>query len=73
MNTTILHKNLEPIRPLGAGLAERVLGACLWLDRVLERQRERRALGALDDRLLADIGVSRTDALSESGKPFWRD
>ena len=36
------------------------------------RHAQRRALGALDDRLLADIGVSRKDALAEARKPFWR-
>lgn len=46
-------------------LADLLLG---WLDRA----RERRALGALDDRLLADIGRSRADVEAETGKPFWR-
>ncbi|MGB5065659.1 MAG: DUF1127 domain-containing protein [Candidatus Competibacter sp.] len=27
---------------------------------------------ALDDRMLKDIGISRTDALREGSKPFWR-
>ena len=36
------------------------------------RHAQRRALGALDDRLLADIGVSHKDALAEARKPFWR-
>ena len=38
-----------------------------------ERDRQRRALARLDDRLLRDIGVSRTAALRESQKPFWRE
>jgi uncharacterized protein YjiS (DUF1127 family) len=37
-----------------------------------ERRNQRLALCDLDDRLLADIGVSRTDALAEAQKPFWR-
>jgi len=36
------------------------------------RRAQRRALGELDDRLLADIGLSRTDAVAEARKPFWR-
>jgi uncharacterized protein YjiS (DUF1127 family) len=36
-----------------------------------ERRRQRLALLELDDRLLADIGVSRADALAEARKPFW--
>jgi hypothetical protein len=29
-------------------------------------------LSELDDRLLADVGISREDALREARKPFWR-
>lgn len=34
---------------------------------------ERRLLASLDDRMLRDIGVSRSDADEESRKPFWRE
>lgn len=37
-----------------------------------ERARQRRALLALDDRLLSDIGISRAEAEGEACKPFWR-
>lgn len=37
-----------------------------------ERRRQRRALEALPDHLLHDIGVSRSDAVQEADKPFWR-
>ena len=37
-----------------------------------ERARQRRQLGELDDRLLADIGVRRIDACQESQKHFWQ-
>jgi uncharacterized protein YjiS (DUF1127 family) len=37
-----------------------------------ERRRQRRALAALDDRLLRDIGVAPRLALDEAAKPFWR-
>ena len=40
----------------------------LWL----ERMRDRRTLAALDDRMLRDIGVSRSDVEAEARKPFWR-
>jgi len=39
----------------------------LWVSRI----RERRQLLALDDRLLADIGVDRNGALKEAERPFW--
>jgi len=42
---------------------------CLWQDRA----RSRRWLMALDDRLLKDIGRSRTDAIREASKPFWKE
>lgn len=40
----------------------------LWL----ARWRDRRALDALSDHMLKDMGLSRADAAGESGKPFWR-
>ena len=36
------------------------------------RDRERRELLSLDDRTLADIGLTRCDALAEAEKPFWK-
>jgi uncharacterized protein YjiS (DUF1127 family) len=37
-----------------------------------ERARMRHALAAMDDRLLRDIGLTRSEALREFRKPFWR-
>ena len=45
-------------------LAERLLA-------MLETHRQRRALLALDDRLLRDIGLSRADAEHEAVRSFW--
>jgi uncharacterized protein YjiS (DUF1127 family) len=39
-----------------------------WIDRA----RQRRALAALDDHMLRDIGVTRLEAAREYEKPFWR-
>lgn len=36
------------------------------------RSRQRRALAELDERLLADVGVSRQAAQSEAKKWFWQ-
>ena len=36
------------------------------------RARARRELAGCDDYLLRDIGVSRSQAQFESGKPFWQ-
>ena len=41
------------------------------LRRWLELSRQRRALAQLDERLLQDIGINRTDAVHESQRPFW--
>ena len=38
-----------------------------------QRARQRRALSRLDDRLLADIGVSRAAAAHEAAKRPWED
>ena len=36
------------------------------------RWRQRRMLETLDDRMLQDIGISRSQALAEARKPCWR-
>jgi uncharacterized protein YjiS (DUF1127 family) len=64
---------------LGGGLKPRLDEKARPIDRVLEllrewrqRTRERRELATLDDYLLHDIGLSRSQAQFESGKAFWR-
>ena len=37
-----------------------------------DRTRQRRTMLRLDDHLLHDIGLSRTDVEVEASKPFWR-
>jgi len=50
------------------GLANRLLATLrLWV----RRHRGRRELRELDDRTLRDIGISRSVADFEGGKPFW--
>ena len=50
-----------------------------WLWRTLktlqlwfERSRQRRHLASLNDHMLKDIGLDRTDVSIEIEKPFWR-
>jgi uncharacterized protein YjiS (DUF1127 family) len=37
-----------------------------------DRSRQRRTLMRLDDHLLHDIGLGRSDVEREASKPFWR-
>jgi uncharacterized protein YjiS (DUF1127 family) len=64
---------LEPARPGLSGLRSwQILPA--WLDRLVtewERRHQRRQLLKLDDRLLADIGISRQQAAEEDLEFWW--
>jgi uncharacterized protein YjiS (DUF1127 family) len=42
------------------------------LRRFYDRQQQYRALIQLDDRMLADIGVTREQAQAAAREPFWR-
>jgi uncharacterized protein YjiS (DUF1127 family) len=44
----------------------------VWPRALIARWRERRILEEMDDRMLRDIGISRSQALAEAAKPFWR-
>ncbi|MFJ2388485.1 DUF1127 domain-containing protein [Pseudomonas koreensis] len=58
------------IQPLVRPQPLRRLLRGLWQG--LERARTRRLLAQLDQRDLADFGLSHADRLSELEKPFWR-
>ena len=62
-----LHRSVH--RPATRARLTRVVAA---VDRWLELRRQRRALLALNDNLLKDIGLSPADAWQEGRKPFWR-
>ncbi|WGF89977.1 DUF1127 domain-containing protein [Marinivivus vitaminiproducens] len=47
-----------------------------WLEPLLvamDRYRQRRTLAELDEHMLKDIGISRSEADQEAAKPFWRE
>jgi uncharacterized protein YjiS (DUF1127 family) len=52
------------------GLLDKHQRRQFWFE--LEKARQRGVLKDLDDRLLADIGVTREQAEREARKPFWR-
>lgn len=58
-------------RSLVRQLARQAERAVTTLLRWHELARTRRALMRLDDTMLKDIGLSRTDALREADRPFW--
>ena len=70
-----------PVLPLAGGALLRVFASVLalvthWLKEVLRARRHRReanVLAGLDRRMLADIGITRTDVRDAFSEPFWDD
>lgn len=67
-----------PPAPHAAGIAgvtrkaRRVVAKCLeTLVLWQERASQRHALGEMNEHMLKDLGISRTQAEGEAGKPFW--
>src|SRR6266567_1031466 len=60
---------LEAIRALGAVLVERVAHAA----KILRHRRDLEFLAGLDDRMLKDIGLTRSDLRFALSEPLWRD
>lgn len=63
-------------RSLSASPAHRAVGnrGTAWIDwlrRVLHAAESRRQLAEMDRRMLADIGVSRAEALEEAARAPW--
>ncbi len=63
---------LEPSAARRPGVRDALVTAFAQMRRWYALYRQRRALLALDDAFLKDIGLSRVDTLVEGGKPFWR-
>lgn len=59
------HNALETVKTVAIRLFDLLLA---WQ----ARADDRRHLAELDSRTLADIGLTRADALKEASKPFWR-
>jgi len=48
------------------------IGIATQLQQWLQRSRTRREITELDDHLLRDIGLTRSDVMAESRKHFWQ-
>ena len=68
MTTISIKHGVNPLNYAADGLAHVVYTLHLWH----ERAKQRRALQALTDDQLRDVGISRPAARVESSKPFWR-
>ncbi|WP_163847247.1 DUF1127 domain-containing protein [Pseudooceanicola aestuarii] len=62
--TTRTLGSISSSTPAFRGLVGRVFS-------MLSLYRERQSLARLDDKMLADIGVTREQALREAGRPLW--
>jgi len=70
-----------PILPVAGGALLRVLASLValvtyWLKELARARRHRReanALAGLDRRMLADIGITRSDVRDAFSEPFWDD
>lgn len=62
----------RPSQGIGQGIGGAVVALFDTVATWNERRRQRRALEALPDHLLHDIGLSRADAVTEADKPFWQ-
>lgn len=61
------------LAPVWQSLSARFVAARMAVQTLLDRQRQRDALGRLDARLLRDVGITVAQAQAESTKPIWRD
>lgn len=70
-----------PVLPIGAGALSRAFASLLavaahWVKAVAKARRNRqeaRKLAGLDRRMLADIGITRSDVRDAFSEPFWED
>jgi uncharacterized protein YjiS (DUF1127 family) len=70
-----------PVLPIAAGASVRAFAAVLafvtyWAKQMARARRHRRdaaMLAGLDRRMLADIGITRSDVRDAFSEPFWED
>jgi uncharacterized protein YjiS (DUF1127 family) len=71
MATKDLSQRFRPFRFGNRSLAA-IETLVVFVDRCLDRHRQRIDLDELDDAALRDIGLSPEDVRRECAKPFWR-
>jgi uncharacterized protein YjiS (DUF1127 family) len=59
------------VQPSRSGLGARLTDLVVKVEAMLETYRQRRALLALSDHMLRDLGLSRADAYREATRSFW--
>lgn len=68
MSPSLPLQTIAPRRPLIAALVVRFARVTsVWIT----RRRTRKHLSELDDHMLKDIGITRTQARKEAARPFW--
>ena len=73
MRTAIVHAKAGRPGLLDGGMVAGWGHAAALVGRWHQRQVARARLRDLDDRMLADVGLTREDALHEASKPFWQE
>ncbi|MEQ9125444.1 MAG: hypothetical protein RIM80_23080 [Alphaproteobacteria bacterium] len=73
MATTLTMPEIGARKPTARMVAAKALGALwTWRRRHVERVELERLLDRADDRMLSDVGLTRSIVADEAGKPFWR-
>jgi uncharacterized protein YjiS (DUF1127 family) len=75
-NKTYLAITIDPVpTSLAKSRRPRAFSLSYWVALAIwcrERRRQRKALLDLDDRMLADVGITKSQAIEEASKPFWK-
>jgi uncharacterized protein YjiS (DUF1127 family) len=72
-STSTLQNAAAPLaRPI-ATVAAAFLARLMRLARAIKHRHDAAMLGGLDDRMLADIGLTRSDLRDAFSEPLWRD
>jgi uncharacterized protein YjiS (DUF1127 family) len=75
-NKTCLATTIDPVSTsLAKSRHPRGFSLSYWITLTIwccERRQQREALLELDDRMLADVGITKSQAVEETKKPFWK-